>query len=66
VDKDQYTILDQHGSSRTIRTQEITQKRDTKRAVSLDANQNTIQVGDLVEVISGPNTVRIYQFLNNC
>jgi transcription elongation factor SPT5 len=59
VEKDSYRVLDQDGSIKNIRAQEITQKRDSKKAVSLDANQNTIQVGDIIEVIGGEHQVRL-------
>ena len=53
VDKDQYKIVDQDGGIKTVQYAEITQKRDSRKAVALDVNQNTLHSGDVVEVLVG-------------
>jgi transcription elongation factor SPT5 len=40
--------LDQNGEIRTIQPHQITNKRDSKRAIATDANGNSIQAGDTV------------------
>lgn len=41
-----------------MKHQSINRRRDTKFAVALDAEQNNIQVKDIVKVIDGPHSVR--------
>lgn len=48
VDRDTFRVLDQNGEVRTIQPHQITNKRDSKRAVATDANGNSIQSGDTV------------------
>jgi transcription elongation factor SPT5 len=48
VDRDTFRVLDQNGEVRTIQPHQITNKRDSKRAVATDANGNSIQAGDTV------------------
>ncbi|KAJ2958669.1 hypothetical protein NQZ79_g5826 [Umbelopsis isabellina] len=48
VDRDSFRVLDQNGEIRTIQPHQITNKRDSKRAVATDANGNSIQAGDTV------------------
>lgn len=35
----------------------VTRKRDTKYAVALDSENNSIQVKDIIKVIDGPHSV---------
>lgn len=46
-----------------MKPQAIYRKHDSKFAKALDANKNSLQVGDLVRVIDGPNAVRLNNFI---
>jgi hypothetical protein len=37
----------------------VTRKRDTKYAVALDSENNSIQVKDIIKVIDGPHSVNL-------
>ena len=41
-----------------LKHQAVSKKRDTRHAVSLDAENNSIQCKDIVKVIDGPHSVR--------
>ena len=53
VDRETFRVLDQNGTVRTVRPQEISQKRNTKHAMSLDSQSNSIQAGDSVRITEG-------------
>lgn len=38
----------------------VTRKRDTKYAVALDSENNSIQVKDVIKVIDGPHSVNTF------
>jgi transcription elongation factor SPT5 len=57
VERDQYKILDQSSSLITVKAQGIIQKRDSRNAVALDSQQNTIQANDVVEILEGEHKV---------
>lgn len=40
----------------------VTRKRDTKYAVALDSENNSIQVKDVIKVIDGPHSVNTFIF----
>lgn len=40
-----------------VKHQSVTKRKDTRRAVALDSEQNQIQVRDVVKVIDGPHSV---------
>ena len=40
-----------------VKPQSITRKKDTKRAVALDSENNNVCVKDIVKVIDGPHSV---------
>lgn len=42
-----------------VKPQSITRKKDTRNAVSLDSENNNVQVRDIVNVIEGPHSVKI-------
>ncbi|GFR60169.1 transcription elongation factor SPT5, partial [Elysia marginata] len=39
-----------------VKPQSITRKKDTRNAVSLDSENNNVQVRDIVNVIEGPHS----------
>ena len=43
-----------------VKPQSITRKKDTKRAVALDSENNNVCVKDIVKVIDGPHSVGIF------
>jgi len=53
LEKENFQILDMNGKLIYVKHQSVKQKRDTRRAISLDSEQNQIQVKDHVEVIDG-------------
>lgn len=58
LEKENFQILDMHGKLIHIKHQAVKQKKDSRRAVSLDSQQSQIQVKDHVEVIEGPHSGR--------
>ena len=56
LEKDQYRIMDQNGTVRNVKPQEITQKRDSKHVTTVDAYSRAVSVGDSVEVLSGEHS----------
>ena len=40
-----------------VKSAAITRKKDSRNAIALDAEQNNIQVKDIVKVIDGPHSV---------
>ncbi|ORE14174.1 transcription elongation factor Spt5 [Rhizopus microsporus] len=53
VDRDTFKVLTQNGELRTVEPHQITNKRDSKKAIATDANGNSIRSGDSVIEISG-------------
>ena len=45
----------------TVKPQAVNRKKDSRHAVALDAEQNNLQVKDIVKVIDGPHSVSIRQ-----
>jgi transcription elongation factor SPT5 len=58
LEKENFQILNMHGKLVHVKHQAVTKKRDTRRAVALDSEQNQIQVKDHVKVIDGPHSGR--------
>ncbi|XP_015790153.1 transcription elongation factor SPT5-like [Tetranychus urticae] len=58
LEKENFQILDMHGKLIHVKHQAVKQKRDTRKAVSLDCDQSQIQVKDHVEVVDGPHSGR--------
>lgn len=58
LEKEYFQILNMHGKVVQVKHQGVTKKRDTKRAVALDSEQNQITVRDHVKVVEGPHTGR--------
>lgn len=48
VDRDSFKVLTQNGEMRTVEPHQITNKRDSNKAVATDANGNSIRSGDTV------------------
>lgn len=53
LEKEFFQVLDIHGKIKHLRHQMVTKRRDAKRAVALDSEQNQIAVKDHVRVIDG-------------
>ncbi|XP_054161598.1 transcription elongation factor SPT5-like [Oppia nitens] len=58
LEKENFQILNQNGKLVHVKHQAVSKKRDTRRAVALDSEQNQIQVKDHVKVIDGPHSGR--------
>ena len=58
LEKEHFQILNQNGKIVHVKHQAVTKKRDSRRAVALDSEQNQIQVRDHVKVIDGPHSGR--------
>ena len=58
LEKEYFQILNMHGKMVQVKHQAVTKRRDSKRAVALDSEQNTLQVKDHVKVIDGPHSGR--------
>ena len=58
LEKENFQILNQNGKLIHVKHQAVTKKRDTRKAVALDSEQNQIQVKDHVKVIDGPHSGR--------
>ncbi|KAI8991679.1 hypothetical protein BDF20DRAFT_831695 [Mycotypha africana] len=53
VNRDSFQVLTQNGEMRTVEPHQITNKRDSTRAVATDANGNSIRDGDTVTEVPG-------------
>ena len=58
LEKENFQVLNIHGKLVHVRHQAVSRKRDTKRAVGLDSEQNQLNVGDHVKVTDGPHSGR--------
>ncbi|CAG2162644.1 unnamed protein product [Oppiella nova] len=58
LEKENFQILNQNGKLVHVKHQAVSKKRDSRRAVALDSEQNQIQVKDHVKVIDGPHSGR--------
>jgi len=57
LEREHVEVLNMHGRIVRINPQTIESKRDSKFMKALDSQKNTIQVGDMVKVVEGPNAV---------
>ncbi|XP_078367088.1 LOW QUALITY PROTEIN: transcription elongation factor SPT5-like [Oculina patagonica] len=55
LDRDMFSVLNQHGKVIQVKHQAVGRRRENKNAVALDSEQNTVQVRDIVKVIEGPH-----------
>ncbi|CAG2112451.1 unnamed protein product [Medioppia subpectinata] len=58
LEKENFQVLNQNGKLVHVKHQAVSKKRDSRRAVALDSEQNQIQVKDYVKVIDGPHSGR--------
>lgn len=58
LEKENFQVLNMHGKLMHIRPQAVHKKKENRRAMALDSEQNTIQVQDIVKVIDGPHSGR--------
>uniref|UniRef100_H2Y415 Transcription elongation factor SPT5 n=1 Tax=Ciona savignyi TaxID=51511 RepID=H2Y415_CIOSA len=55
LEKEYFQVLSMHGKVKHMKHQAVTRRKDTRFAVALDAEQNSIQCKDIVKVIEGPH-----------
>ncbi|XP_059170624.1 transcription elongation factor SPT5-like [Physella acuta] len=58
LEKENFQVLSMHNKVVNVKPQSITRKKDTRNAVSLDSENNNVQVRDIVNVIEGPHSGR--------
>ncbi|XP_070567089.1 transcription elongation factor SPT5-like [Ptychodera flava] len=58
LERESFQVLNMHGKLITVKHQAVSRKKDSRHAVALDAEQNNIQVKDIVKVIDGPHSGR--------
>ncbi|ESP00239.1 hypothetical protein LOTGIDRAFT_225963 [Lottia gigantea] len=58
LEKENFQVLSMHNKVVSVKPQAVNRKKDTKRAVALDSENNNIQVKDIVKVIDGPHSGR--------
>ncbi|RUS84145.1 hypothetical protein EGW08_008119 [Elysia chlorotica] len=58
LEKENFQVLSMHNKVVGVKPQSITRKKDTRNAVSLDSENNNVQVRDIVNVIEGPHSGR--------
>lgn len=59
VMKDAFEVMDNIGNKKVYQLQEMGPKRNSKNALSTDANNQTVGVGDAVRIVDGPHKVSI-------
>ncbi|XP_038052973.1 transcription elongation factor SPT5-like [Patiria miniata] len=58
LEKETFQVLNMHNKLVHVKAAAITRKKDSRNAIALDAEQNNIQVKDIVKVIDGPHSGR--------
>ncbi|XP_035670800.1 transcription elongation factor SPT5-like [Branchiostoma floridae] len=58
LERESFSVLNMHGKVVNVKQNAVTQKKNTRNAVALDAEQNNIQVRDIVKVIDGQHSGR--------
>lgn len=58
LEKENFQVLNMHGKLVHVKPQAVHKKKENRRAMALDSEQNTIQVKDVVKVIDGPHSGR--------
>ena len=53
TERDSFRVLDQAGQTRLVQPHQITMRRDSRRAISTDAEGNELRVGDNVKEVDG-------------
>lgn len=56
LEKENFQVLSMHGKVKLLKHQAVTRRKDTRFAVALDSEQNSIQCRDIVKVVEGPHT----------
>lgn len=59
LEKENFQVLNMHGKLVHVKPQAVHKKKENRRAMALDSEQNTIQVKDVVKVIDGPHSVSL-------
>ena len=59
LEKENFQVLDMFGKQVSLRHNSVNKKRENRNAMALDAENNNIQVKDIVKVIDGPHSVRM-------
>lgn len=57
LERENLHVLNMHGKIIKVKPQAVHKKKDSRYAVALDTEQNTIQKKDVVKVIDGPHSV---------
>ncbi|GAA5800987.1 hypothetical protein HPULCUR_006427 [Helicostylum pulchrum] len=65
VDRDSFKILTQNGEMRTVEPHQITNKRDSNKAVATDANGNSIRSGDTVLEVGDKRNCSVLHLYRN-
>ncbi|XP_071795435.1 transcription elongation factor SPT5-like [Asterias amurensis] len=58
LEKETFQVLNMNNKLVHVKSAAITRKKDSRNAIALDAEQNNIQVKDIVKVIDGPHSGR--------
>lgn len=58
LEKENFQVLNMHGTLIHVKPQAVHKKKENRRAMALDYEQNTIQAKDIVMNIDGPHSVR--------
>ncbi|KAG8836180.1 transcription elongation factor spt5 [Serendipita sp. 399] len=53
IERESFRVLDQNGQTRLVQPHQITMRKDSKKAISTDAEGNELRVGDNVKEIDG-------------
>lgn len=57
LERENFHVLNMQGKVVEARPQALQKRKDSRYAVALDSEQNTIQKRDIVKVIDGPHAV---------
>lgn len=57
LERDNFHVLSMHGKVIQAKPQALQKKKELRRAVALDSEENNIQVKDIVDVIDGLHSV---------
>lgn len=59
LERDNFHVLSMQGKVVQAKPQALQKKKESRHAVALDSEQNSIQIRDIVKVIDGPHSVSI-------
>lgn len=60
LERENFHVLNMQGKVVEARPQALQKRKDSRYAVALDSEANTIQKRDIVKVIDGPHAVSIF------